>query len=579
MKRLRAAALGAFAAQFGIADAILRRPPLRVWLPSALASAAVWLVLASLARRRAARVAVALVAAWLLVVQILFFRYYHVFLDDDAVGAARHMWADAKPVVMGVLPMAAAAAMLVTALEYTLVAFAPKVRPRNAGIAGALGAVCFALGPPWRDASPDVEALWSLRVLARAHEARAASSVTLPALPTKRARLPNVLFVLTESVRASDYQADDAPRTAELTQGRIDFAQMRSVASYTAIAVSSLLTSRPPIDAEKQRESEPDAFDFVRAVRHGEARPRVVYWSAQTDSLFERHDVRAVADSFSTVDDLVGHKVEDIDDVVESGVDRLLAAKVEAELPKIEKPFFVTLHLSGTHAPYFVDDASAPYRPYRHTVTWAGLPELHNAYRDAIRAQDESVARMLRAFFAAVGSEPWVIVFTSDHGEAFGEHKAIHHGQSLYDEQTHVPGWLLAGNGALDDGELRALRSHATESVTHLDFVPTLLDVYGVLDAFPMAGYRRLLGGRSLLREGAPPTALPMTNCTDMFPCPVRTWGVLGPDREITAQPWDAAWVCVDLRGSIAPSDDPACAALRASSHAWFPALPNGAPN
>jgi len=145
-----------------------------VWIPSALASAALWFVFASLARGRVARAAVALVAAWLLVVQVLFFRYYHVFLDDDAVGAARHMWADARPVVMGVLPMAAVAAMLVAAVEYTLLAFAPRVRPRNVGVAGALGVLCLLLGPPLRDASPDVEACWSLRVLARAHEARAA---------------------------------------------------------------------------------------------------------------------------------------------------------------------------------------------------------------------------------------------------------------------------------------------------------------------------------------------------------------------------------------------------------------------
>ena len=210
-------------------------------------------------------------------------------------------------------------------------------------------------------------------------------------------------------------------------------------------------------------------------------------------------------------------------------------------------------------------------------MTWAGLPELHNAYRDAIRAQDQSVARMLRAFLAAVGSEPYVVFFTSDHGEAFGEHHAIHHGQSLFDEQVHVPMWVLAGNGALDDDQARALRAHAGESVTHLDFVPTLLDVFGVLDAFPMASYRKRFAGRSLLREGAPAAALPMTKCTDMFPCPVRTWGVLGPEREISAQPWDGGWVCVDLSGAAV--DYAQCAALRQASHAWFATLPNGTKN
>ncbi len=582
MKRVfsaRLALLAIFAAQFAIADLILRRPPMRVWIPCALASAAVWVLVASLARQRGARAAVAIASAALLVVQVLFFRYYHVFFDDDGMLAARHMWSDVRPVVVRMLPNASVVTALVAGVEYACLSYSPRIGkwPRIGAVA-VFAIALFAI-PHLRDGSPDVSAIWALRLVMRPADAHAAADVQVPALSSRRARLPNVLVILDESVRATDYSAETTPETTALTAGRVELREMRSVASYTAIAVSSLLTSRPPTERANALDHAPYLFDFVRAVRRATERVHVGYYSSQTDSLFERRDVRSATDAFVTVDDLVGHRVDDIDDVIDLGVDNLLAARVERDLPKLEKPFLAIVHLSGTHAPYYVDDARAPFKPYRHTPAWSGLGELHAAYRDAIFDQDAAVARAIRAFFTAVGDEPALVVFTSDHGEAFGEHAAIHHGQSLYDEQIHVPSWVLSKNDALDDAEARALAAHENDFVTHLDVVPTLLDAYGVLDAFPLRDYVARFAGRSLLRSDDPPEIVPLTNCTDMFPCPVRTWGLLAHGRALVAQPWDAGWHCIDLRTELEPPDDPACAVLRTASHSYFPTLPNGHPN
>ncbi len=571
--------LALFAAQFAAIDLVLRRPPLRVWVASAVLSIALWTLAASFTKRRAARIAVALVCASLVVVQVLFFRYYHVFAGDDAVAAARHMWSDVRPVLLRVLPMVGAVSLVVTALEYFVLSRAHRVDVRARAACAVLAIAALFFVPRVRDASPDIAGLASLRVLARAHEARAASSVTIDPLASRRAALPNVLFILDESVRATDYDDETAPETAALTRGRVDLREMRSVASYTAICVSSLLTSRPPTEAAEALDRAPYIFDFARAANRMGQRVHVAYFSAQTDSLFERRDVRTATDAFVTVDDLVGHRVDDIDDVIDLGVDRMLASRVERDLPKLEKPFFAMVHLSGTHAPYFVDDARAPFKPYRHSVTWSGLPELHAAYRDSIFEQDASIARVLRAFFTAVGSEPALVVFTSDHGEAFGEHAAIHHGQSLYDEQIHVPAWVLARNGALDASEAGTLASHADDFTTHLDVVPTLLDAYGVLGAFGMREWSPRFAGRSLLRASRGPEIVPLTNCTDMFPCPVHTWGVMSGGHALVAQPWDIAWQCVDLRTELVVNGEPACALLRDASRPLFPTLPNGQPN
>ncbi len=576
MKRLVARASAAlFAAQFALADLVLRRPPMRELVPAAVVSVGAWLLVASLARRRSARAAVAAIAAIALVVQIVFFRHYHVFLDDDATGAARHMWGDVRASVVAMLPAVLVASAVVAAAEWALLARGAVLsrRARIVALVVAIAGVPFL--PALRDASPNLAALSSLRVFFRAPVAHAASSVSVPPLRSRRARLPNVLFILDESVRASDYDAATAHETAALTAGRVDLPEMRSVASYTSIAVASLLSSEPATSLHDA----PYVFDFVRAVRRDEERVHVAYFSSQTDSLFEHRDVRASTDVFVTVEDLVGRHVGDIEDVIDLGVDRLLAARVEHELPALPKPFFAMVHLSGTHAPYFVDDARAPFRPYTHAVTWAGLDELHAAYRDAIVAQDAAVARVIRAFFAASGDDPALVVFTSDHGEAFGEHAAIHHGQSLYDEQIHVPGWVLPRNGALDDAQSRALAARSRDFVTHLDVLPTILDAYGVLDDFAAAPFVRRFAGRSLLRDERSDAPIPLTDCTDMFPCPVRTWGVTRGARTLTAQPWDDAWRCVDLRTEQVLDGDADCAALRDASRAMFPTLPNGRKN
>jgi arylsulfatase A-like enzyme len=278
------------------------------------------------------------------------------------------------------------------------------------------------------------------------------------------------------------------------------------------------------------------------------------------------------------VETLVGHKIADEDEVVDRGVDRLLADYAERELPKLPRPFFRLLPFAGTHAPYFVDDARAPFTPYQREVSWSGLPELYNAYKDAIYEQDRSIARAMRAFLERTKGGPWAVVFTSDHGEAFGEHGAIHHGQNLYDEQIHVPAFVA---GTLADDERARLRAHRDAWLTHLDLLPTILDLYGVLGGYALAPYERALAGRSLVAPPAPMRApVPITNCTAMFPCPLSTWGLLFEDRALEAQRWDGDWRCLDLtRDAELDVRDPTCRTLRDSSKSRFPELPNRKPN
>jgi Sulfatase len=579
-----------FCSQLAALDVALRGPGFYRVHPRAIgylvASAAFLHLLASSRLRLGLRATTALLIGLGVTAQAAFFRYFHSPFDDQAAVAARFAWVDVRPVVVHALPVLAAAVLAVAAVELAWLSQEPPPGRTSRGAVAVL-ALGVLVGGPLRDGTTEIRTAQAAAAFSSAHpQKRAGDHRLLPPLASRRARVPNVLFVLTESVRAADWCGDPrepcalSPEVSALLPDRFPLLEMRSTASYTAISLSVLLTGLPQVGDRDPIDAAPDLFDLVRALRADGSPASVHYWSAHKPSFFERADPAAAVDSFLTAETMLGHPIEDVEDAVAGGLDRRLAEECQRRVPALAPPYVVMVHYSGTHAPYFFDDARAPYRPFTRVVTWSGLEELHRSYLDAIVEQDHSVAACIRAFLDAQRGAPHVVVFTSDHGESFGERSAIHHGQNLYDEQIHVPAFVYAGGGALTTEEERALASARRSPVTHLDVLPTILDALGILDHFALAGARARMPGRSLLRpaEAAPPP-VPITNCTELWPCPLNTWGVLAGDRKLTAQAWDSGWRCLALTGGEHEVDLAGCRDLVEASRRLFTRRPNGEPN
>ncbi|MDF1703119.1 MAG: sulfatase-like hydrolase/transferase, partial [Planctomycetota bacterium] len=203
-----------------------------------------------------------------------------------------------------------------------------------------------------------------------------------------------------------------------------------------------------------------------------------------------------------------------------------------------EKPFFLLLHTYEAHDPYGRDGHPWPKLPvhpgkrsdldldavtepweitkhyfldrkarldlierYGPAVTKQVIQYVHGGYRDEPRPD---VAADLREGYEAGVAwvdtivratveqlEAWgmlentVLVITSDHGEAFGEHGILAHGRQLYDELVHVP-MVLAGPAPFDGG--RSIPG----GVGLVDVLPTFLDYIG---GAPLQGVQ----GRSFL--------------------------------------------------------------------------------
>ena len=579
-----------FCWQLAALDVALRGPAFYAAHPRAagylVASAMLLHLLSATRLRRPFRAAAALSLGLAITAQIAFFRYFHAPFDDQAAIATRLAWVDVRPVVVHALPFLAGTALAITALELAWLSLPRPPLPRRlAAVALALGVL---VGGPLREGTTEIRTASALVAAARVTPPPrvAGGHAPLPPLASRRARVPSILFILTESVRAADWCGDAAepcplsPEIAALLPSRLPLLQMRSTASYTAISMSVLLTGLPQLGSRDPINAAPDLFDLVHAVRDGDRPLSVHYWSAHKPSFFERADPAAAVDSYLTAETMLGHPIEDVEEAVAGGMDRRLTEECQRRLPSLAPPYLAIVHYSGTHEPYFFDEARAPFRPFGRVVTWSGMEDLHRSYLNSIVEQDRSIAGCIRAFLDAQRGAPHLVVFTSDHGESFGERHAIHHGQDLYDEQIHVPAFVYAGGGALEPAEERALADARRAPVTHFDVLPTLLDALGVLDHFALAGARANMPGRSLLRPlPAAATAVPITNCTEMWQCPLNAWGVLEGDRKLTAQAWDGAWRCLTLGDGEREVELGRCGDLVEASRRFFPLRPNGAPN
>jgi arylsulfatase A-like enzyme len=151
--------------------------------------------------------------------------------------------------------------------------------------------------------------------------------------------------------------------------------------------------------------------------------------------------------------------------------------------------FLAYLHLLQPHPPYeppeeFVElfrskpphlwRGRLPSREIKHTSRREmSLRQIVNLYDANYRYADEAVGELVRLLEQEDSLDNTLLIITSDHGEAFGEHGYEGHREGVYDEHLHVPLLMrFPGDGA-PVGRVRAL----TETV---DIFPTVLHLLGL---------------------------------------------------------------------------------------------------
>lgn len=146
-----------------------------------------------------------------------------------------------------------------------------------------------------------------------------------------------------------------------------------------------------------------------------------------------------------------------------------------------ERPFFVSMFLDGTHAPFTFDEQFAKFQPYTQFFKYLDLDDrdkvtgMFNRYRNSIVAADHTVGRFLDHLAQSGRLEnTWVFV-TGDHGEEFYEKGYWGHNGAFTREQVQVPMVVyIPGKEPSVQGKLTG----------HVDVAATLMEeVFGVQNA------------------------------------------------------------------------------------------------
>ncbi len=402
----------------------------------------------------------------------------------------------------------------------------------------------------------------------------------VPPLTAKPARPRNVLLILQESQRAdvtcSAYDPDCKLATRfsnKAAPERMPLLQMRANASTTAISISNIWSGVRPTERRDLLHSVPLLWDYARAAGYDTA-----YWTSQ-NLMFG--NARLYVQDIPVSHRCVATDLDTQADLDTGAYDALATDRAIEEWGELKEPFFAVVHYSNVHFPYVYDEDYAPFQPADMDKSAEKNEEFKNYYKNVVYFSDMAVGRLINHIRQTESGKRTVMVYTSDHGESFREHWQLGHTSSIYDEEIHVPGWIDAPAGTLSPEEKASIEAAKDELVWHLDLAPTFLDLMGLWDAPDMAPFRARMMGHPLTRRERTLSPVPITNCTWLWECSFRNWGMMQGPMKLEAREWDGEYHCFNVL------DDPdehhnlgeqACAPLADLARATYHVMPDVTP-
>jgi len=365
----------------------------------------------------------------------------------------------------------------------------------------------------------------------------------VPHIAARPERPRNVLFLLEESVRFDMVCGEYTPRCRaparhhnRWTRDRFPLLQMRAHTSATAISMGVLFSGTLPSASAYVLHRAPYIFQYAQAAGYETA-----YWTAQ--------NVMVSGARFFTLDQPLSHYAYATNIRSTASVDYGLPSKVLVDhvlsrWNQLKEPFLAVVHFAAAHSPYYTERRHSPYR----RGDGSSIPA---RYRNAIHLSDMAVAKLIRRVRKSPAGARTVIIYTSDHGESFGENGNRGHTASVAETEVRVPAWIDAPQGTLSPVEEQSLRSVKRAYTTHIDLSATMMDLIGVWDAAAFAPFRKRMHGQPLTRPGFEPVPMPLTNCNFVWGCGPRggNWGIIHGPKKIWAKFRDRSpkFRCYDL--------------------------------
>jgi arylsulfatase A-like enzyme len=329
------------------------------------------------------------------------------------------------------------------------------------------------------------------------------------ALPDPPPSMPNVLFIIWDTVRAASmglygYERDNTPVLEEFAARSVVFDRAITPAPWTLAAHGSMFTGHMPwelsagwtvpLDDTHPTLAEyltgrgyasaafvanyiygPPAFGLARGFTHYRFYPLNAGIVLTSSPLLER------------MVPIANHALGTYWNPRRRSARKITEAFLRWHADVGERPFFAFLNLFDAHDPYVPEppfdrrfgdpkvrrvDTGEEISPEKRT-------DVIDAYDGAIAAVDHELGRALEELQRRGDLDNTLVIVASDHGELFGEHRLYGHGNSLYLRELHVP-LVVFMPGRVPAG----LRIPATVSLS--DLSATITDLLELPDApFP----------------------------------------------------------------------------------------------
>lgn len=305
---------------------------------------------------------------------------------------------------------------------------------------------------------------------------------------------PNVLFILIDTTRADHltpygYQRDTSPEIARwMAEKGTTVETAYSQAPWTLPSLAAIMSGRNPGEFL----GDPvEAFALPKDVPSIAERFALAgYATAGFVGNPTLHEGNGFARGFGTFYTPVPDPASMI--LHGGGLTDRAIPWLAAHSQGAERPFFLYVHYIDPHDPYDSPELMSGVSDYdlgyhgKVGVNWihgiyAGKLKLDDPARDLVHIQalydseihyvDSQVGRLLGSLPPEVLAKT-LIVLTADHGEELFDHGGWKHGQTLYDEQIHVP-LFFRWDGKIPAGK------RLPGVVRLLDLAPTLAHAIG----------------------------------------------------------------------------------------------------
>lgn len=280
----------------------------------------------------------------------------------------------------------------------------------------------------------------------------------------------NVLVVTVDSMRAdmpwNGYERDIAPNLTAFEKKSTSYTRFYSISSYTAMSLGGFLAGRYPSELERSGYFFGNYPDSVLMFPELLQKAGVRTLTAHAHFYFDQKaGFRQGFDVYKILPNLEADNTTDKN--VTSPQHLATAMEILGDKANTGKRFFSWFHFLDPHDVYMRHDA----------IDWG------KKTRDLYDGEITFVDKHLQKLFDFVASQEWgkrtAIIVSSDHGDAFGEHKMFRHGFEVWDVLVHVPLMIQTPGG-------KARRIDQPRSA--IDLAPTILEMLGVASDPAMQG-------------------------------------------------------------------------------------------